>query len=114
VSVDNSCQIVGDLLLCVGEVGAIGVELFRPNAGPSLGVDQQHIQRNLFTSSSNIAFEDITDPELTADLLSVDGHTLIRKGGIASDYHTSGDLREIGGQVFGDAICEIFLGRIVR
>jgi hypothetical protein len=60
------------------------------------------------------AFEDIADAQFLADLLGVDALALEGEGGIARDHETVADAREVGGEVFRDAVGEIGLVRIVR
>ena len=48
------------------------------------------------------------------DLLGVDALALVGEGGVARDDEAIADARQIGGEVFGDAVGEIVLGRIGR
>src|SRR5437660_1631813 len=58
--------------------------------------------------------EHIANAELTADLLCVDRFALIGESRVAGDHEAAGDPREIGSQVVGDPVSEIFLVRVVR
>src|SRR5207237_1220046 len=60
------------------------------------------------------AFEHVAHAELLADLLRIDGLALEGKGGVARDHEAVADARQIGGEIFGDAVGEIVLARIVR
>src|SRR5215469_18800172 len=107
-------QTADNFVLSISETSAVGVELLAPWALSGFGVDQQHIQPNLLPCSPHTAFEDVPDVELTADLLNVRRLVFVGKGGIASDYYTSGDSRQKHSQVFGDSVGEIFLPQIAR
>ncbi len=48
-------------------------------------------------------------PRSRADLLHLDRPALVGERGIARDHEQAGDLRQIGDQVFGHAVAEIFL-----
>src|SRR5271155_5210541 len=74
-----------------------------------LGVDAHPILVTL-----DRTFEDVTHAKLLADLLGVDGFALEGEGGVARDDKATPDTREVGGEVFGDAVGEIILGRIAR
>src|SRR6516162_7075860 len=80
----------------------------------AVGVDQLRIYVNLITGPPYTAFEHIVNAEIVPDLLHVDRLPLIGKGGSAGDHEAAGDPREIGRQIVGDAVGEIFLVGIVR
>src|SRR6516162_11637026 len=79
-----------------------------------LGVDQLDIHADLVASASHAALKHITHTEVMADLLRVGGFAFVCEGGIAGDYETARDPRQIGSQIVDDPVCEIFLVWIVR
>ena len=79
----------------------------------AFGVYQLDIYFDLIASPPHAAFEDIANAELAADLLCVDGLTLLGKRRVVRDHEASRDPGEIGGQIIGDPIGEILLLLIV-
>ena len=79
----------------------------------AFGVYQLDIYFDLIASPPHTAFEDIANAELAADLLCVDGLTLLGKRRVVRDHEASRDPGEIGGQIIGDPIGEILLLLIV-
>ena len=78
------------------------------------GVDQLRVHPNLIASAPHAPFEDIADAELTADLSRVDGFALVGKCRIPGDHKAPGNARKVGGEIFGDAVGEVFLVRVAR
>jgi hypothetical protein len=76
------------------------------------GVDQLRVDPHPILVALHRAFEHVTDPELLADRLSVDGLALVRERGIAGDDEAISDAREVSREVLGDAVGEIVLCRI--
>jgi hypothetical protein len=58
------------------------------------------------------AFEDITHAEFAADLLHVDGLTLVRKRRVAGDDKQPADARERSDDLLDHAVGKIFLLRV--
>ena len=103
-----------DFLLGLCKVGAVGVKPVGPDVGAVLGIDQLGGDLNLAAGPPHAAFEDIADAELAADLPDIDRLALVGKGGGAGDDKAVRNKREVGGQIVGDAVGEIFLLRVVR
>ena len=101
-------------LCAFAQVRTIGVELVGPEMRAAFGIDQLRVDPNLVTRPPDTAFEDIANTELAADLLYVDRLALVGKGGGAGDHKASGDPRQIGRQIVGDPVGEIFLVGIAR
>src|SRR6516225_1222665 len=78
-----------------------------------IGVDQLGVDADAVARPSDAALEDIAHAELTAGLLRVNRLALVSKSGAASDHEAAGYSREIGRQIVGDAIREVFLVWIV-
>jgi len=79
----------------------------------AFGIDQLHVDLYLVAEAPHAAFQDITDPKVLADLLHIDRFPFEAEGGAAGDHEAVGDAREVGGQILGDGVSEIFLLRIV-
>ena len=111
LNIRASSQAAGDLVLRFREVRAIGVEPVGPEMRAGFGIDQLRVHPNLVTGPPHAAFEDIANAELAADLLYVDRLALVGKSGVAGDHEAAGDPRQIGRQIVGDPVGEIFLVR---
>ena len=75
-------------------------------------VDELRVDAHPVLVALHRAFEHIADAKFLADLLGVDALALVGEGGVARDHEAVADAREIGGEVFGDAVGEIVLARI--
>ena len=58
------------------------------------------------------AFEHRAHAKIAADGANVDRAPLIAEARVACDHHQASDFRQIGDDVFADAIGEVFLFRI--
>ena len=103
----------GDLVLQREQIARIALEPLGPDMRVGRGVDQLGRDSNPLARALNAAFEHIAHAELSPDLLRADPLSLIGKGRIARDHKTCSNPRQIGGQVFGDRVGEIFLSPIV-
>ena len=74
----------------------------------AFGIGQLHIKPKQIAGAPNTALDDIADTELTTDLLHVNGLALQRKSRVAGYYKAAGDPEEVGCQVVGDSIGDIF------
>src|SRR6266849_774258 len=90
--VQCSRETARDLVLSLREIGAIGVEAVGPDVGAALRIDQLNVYPNLIARPPHAPFEDIADAELAADLLRVDGFSLVGECRIAGDHEASGNL----------------------
>ena len=107
-------EATGDLILSDREVADISVEPVCPKVCPGLAVNQLYVYLGLFTNPPHAAFEHVADTKFSANQLHVDGLALIGKGRVAGDDEAVGNARQIGGQVLGDGVSEIFLLWILR
>ena len=78
-----------------------------------LRVDKLDIDAYAARVALDRAFEHVTDAELLADFPGVDILALEAEGGVARDHERAAQPGEVGGEIFGDAIGEIVLSRIV-
>ena len=110
-------QLIGeagdDLVLHFEEIGLRLVEAFRPEMLAAFGVDELDIDTHAAGVALDRPFEHIADPKLLADFPGVDILALEGEGGISGDHEGAAQARQVGGQVFGDAVGEVILGGVV-
>ena len=80
-----------------------------PAVGASRGIDELGGDADAIASAANAAFEHVADAELATDLSDVGGLALVLEARIAGDDEQLGEARELGDDVFGDAVAEVFL-----
>src|SRR6516165_6285676 len=78
----------------------------------ALGIDKLDVDPYTITAALNAPLQNVTDVELSADLLHVNGFAFVGKCRVARDDERSGNARQVGRQAFGYAIDKIFLFRI--
>ena len=69
-------------------------------------VDELRVDPHPILVALDRAFEHIANADLLADLLGVDRFALVGEGRAAGDHETVADARQLGGQVFSDAVGE--------
>ena len=89
---------------CQGAVVALG-----PQVTAGGGIDQLRRDPHLVVSLAHAAFQHIPHAQLLAHVLYFHRFAFVGEGRVASDDEQAGDLREIGGEVLGDAVAEIVL-----
>src|ERR1700740_2912649 len=89
-------------------------QLPRCKSHPAFGVDELRVYADLVARPPHAAFEDIADAQVAAYLLHVDRLALVRESSGPGDYETSGNPRQIAGQIVGNSVREIFLLGIIR
>ena len=87
--IQRACQARDDFILHVEEIGEGFVKPVRPEMIAGFRVDELDIDAHAIAAALNAAFEDITHVQLAADLLQIDGLSLISEGGIARRSQTS-------------------------
>src|ERR1700722_14964691 len=80
-----------DLVLHVEEIGARLVETLGPEMITRFGVDELHIDAHAITAALNAAFDDITNVQLAADLLEIDGLPFVGECGVAPHHDCTPD-----------------------
>jgi hypothetical protein len=100
--------------LRLDEISPVGIEPISPDVRAAFRVDKLNVNLHPVARPPNAPFEDIVDAQFAPDLLYVNGFALVGEGSGARDYEATGNPREVGGQIVGDAISEIFLVRILR
>lgn len=76
-------------------------------------LDQLHVDADLIAGATHAALDHVADAEGARGLRNVDGAVAVAEGRVARDHRQAVDLRQVGHQVFGDAVGEIELLRIV-
>ena len=78
-----------------------------------LRIDQLGIDADLLAGALDTSFEDITHAEVAADPLGIDRFAFVGKRGVARDHQAALDPRNVGRQILGDPVGEIFLLGVV-
>ena len=73
------------------------------------GVDQLRGDADALAQAANAAFDDILHAELAAHALHVDILAAIAERGVARQHMQVPEARQLGDDVFGDAVAEILL-----
>ena len=98
-----------DLVLQGEDVVQVAVVALGPDVIAARAFDQLGGDAHALAGLAHAALEHMTDLELPRDLGHVDVFALERKGRIAGDHRKRGDLAQVGGDVFADAVAEILL-----
>ena len=98
-----------ELHLQLAELAAFAFEPVGPHMCAGLGRDELGVEGDVLAEATHAAFEHVAHAELTADLFGVDRLALVGEGGVAGDDEAVGEMREVGGEVVGDAVGEIVL-----
>ena len=72
-------------------------------------VNELRIHAHALSRLADAPFEHVAHAELASDLFHVNRLALEREGGIARDHERAGQPRQLGGEIFGQAIDEIVL-----
>ena len=75
-------------------------------------VDKLSADADTVARAANAALQHVAHPELAPDLPDVDGLALVLEARIAGDHKQLREPRQIGDDVFGDAVTEIVLARV--
>jgi hypothetical protein len=73
------------------------------------GIDELRGDAHAIACLADAALEHEAHAEVAPDVLYLDRLALVGEGGVARDHEQARDLGEIGDQVFGHAVAEIFL-----
>ena len=103
---------LGDLVLDREDVGKVAVVAVGPGVTAGLGVDQLGGDPHPVAGLAHAAFEDVGDVERARDFLDVHHLALERERRVPRDHEQRRDLRQIGDDVLGNAVAEIFLLRV--
>ena len=98
-----------ELDLQLPQLAAVAVEPVGPHMGAGLGRDELGVDRDRLAEAAHAAFEHVAHAKFASNLLRVHRLAFIGEGRVAGDDEAALQMREIGGQIVGDAIGEIVL-----
>ena len=102
-------DLLHDLILQGKDVLQRSVILLGPHVVAGGGVDQLRSDPYLLVGFLHTAFQHVAHPHLVADVLHFHRLAFVGEGRIAGDDKQTGDLGEIAGQHFGEAVAEVVL-----
>ena len=85
------------------------IESFRPEVAAAATIDQLRIDANLVAAAAYTAFQYVAHAEFGGYGAQVDRLAFIGKARVTANHEQSGYSRQVGGQVFGDAVGEVIL-----
>ena len=83
-----------DVVLCLQEFGTTHIELIRPQCLRALRIDQPRIDAHRAVAAQHAALKRITDAEVRAQLLDVDGLALEGEGTAGGNDSRAAQLRQ--------------------
>src|SRR5690348_4794339 len=98
-----------DFVLNSENVFEVAVEALRPDMLAADSVDELRVDPHTPARLPHAAFKNVGDPELLSEIADVHRLTLEGECGVAGDNAQRRDFRQIGRDVFADAVAEIFL-----
>jgi hypothetical protein len=91
------------------ELPALALEPVRPDMRAGLGRNELRVDRDRLADAPHAPFERVAHVEVAAELLCVDRLALIGERGLVRDHEAAGQMREVGGEIVGEAVGEIIL-----
>ena len=101
-----------DIVLEGEDIGEDPIESLGPEMAARRGIDQLGGYANPVSRLPDAALEDIADLQLAGELVDLHGLALEVEGRVAGNDEDRRNLGEVGDDVLGDAVAEIFLLRI--
>ena len=95
------------------QVHHVFLESVGPEMRAAFRVDELGVDAHPVGVALHRAFEDVAHAKFLADRLGVEVLALEGEGGVAGDDEAVVEARQFGGEILGDAVGEIVLGRIV-
>ena len=80
--------------------------------GAGRGVDKLGTDADAVAGAANAALQHVARAKLAPDLPHVDGLALVPEARVAGDDEQLGEPRQLGDDVLGDAVAEVFLIRV--
>jgi hypothetical protein len=107
----HACKLDGDRVLQREEIGDLPIKTVGPEMPAGFSVNELRIHAHALSRLADAPFEHIAHAELAPDPLHVYWLALESEGGVARDHERLRQPRQLGGQIFCQAIDEIvFLG----
>ena len=103
---------LGNLILDGEDIGEVAVVAVGPDMVAGLAVDQLGVDPHPVAGLADAAFEHMGDIELARDLADIESLALERECGVPGNDREGRDLREVGDDVVGYPVAEIFLLRV--
>ena len=103
---------LGNFILDGEDVREVAVVAVGPNVVAGLAVDQLGVDPNPIAGLADAAFQHVGDVELARDLADIESLALERECGVAGNDREGRDLRQVGDDVVGYPVAEIFLLRV--
>ena len=94
----------------IGDLAIVGVV---PNVQVGPGIDQLSVDAHPIAGPSHRAFQDVSDPELLADLPQIARARPVLPNRSSADHLEVGDLRKTGENIVLDAVREVHVLQIV-
>ena len=112
LGVERVSQPRDDFVLHVQEIGERLIEALGPEMIAGFGVDQLHIDAHAISAALNAPLQHITNVQLAADLLQIDGSALVGESGVPPDHERAAKTRKIGRQALRDPVDKMLLLRV--
>ena len=97
------------LVLDFEDVDQLAVIALRPEMRAAASVDELRRDAHARPGLAHASFQHMAHAEVARDAPQIDGAALVGEGRIARDHHQPRHLRQIGDQVFADAVGEVIL-----
>ncbi len=95
------------------QIARVVVEPVGPQMRGGFGIDQLGVDADPVARPADTSFENVSYPQLVADLLRIDPLVLISERGVTRDHEHIRKSRQIGCQILRDPVREILLLTIV-
>ena len=99
----------GNLILDCKDIFELSIVSFGPTVGAGRGIDELRRDADAIAGAADAAFEDVTDAKLATDLPDVRRLAFVLEARVAGDDEQLGEARQLGDDVFGDAVAEVVL-----
>jgi len=83
-----------------------------PTVGAIYSIEELCRNADAIAIAANTTLEHVADTQLVGHLANIGRLAFVPKGRVAGDDKQRGEPRQLGDDVFGDAITEVFLARI--
>ena len=103
-----------DVVLDLEDIRQVAIVAVGPQVATGCCIDELRGNPHAIAGAPDRAFEHREHTKLAADGAKVDRASFISEARVARDHRQTGDLRQVGDDVFSDAVGEIFLLRIAR
>src|SRR5215470_4486987 len=106
---ERTSNALRDLILYFCQHRQVAIKTICPQLPRVCGVDKLGIDAHGIGKRPHTALHRVAYRQLAPDLSDVHGLSLEGEGGTRCNHERAGDPRQIGGQILGDTLCEVFL-----